>query len=216
MSTNLRVIVAGGGTVGLRTAELLDDRGHDVVLIEEDPRRGDRLSDEYVATVIEGDATRPSVIQQAAPDRCDAIAALTDDEAANFAACMAAQRMAEIRTVMRIAGEPDPLYEEYVDALLFPEELGARAATNQITGGGVRTLEEVGGDVEIMEVEVAQDAPAAGRSLAEIRLPRGSLVVVDARGNRIGGPETVLEPGDSYIVAVERSVTDEVMNLLRG
>jgi trk system potassium uptake protein TrkA len=214
--TTLRVIVAGGGTVGLRTAALLDDRGHDVVLIEESETRGDRLSDEYVGTVIQGDASRPEIIRQAQPDRCDVIAALTDDETANFATCMAAQRMADVRTLMRVSGEPDELYEEYVDALVFPEQLGARAAVNEIEGGGVRTIEEVAGDLEIVEIEIAEDAPAAGKSLQDVGLPRGSLIIVEAGGDRIGGPETVLEAGGRYLVAVESEVADEVMNLLRG
>ncbi|WP_267643560.1 potassium channel family protein [Haloarchaeobius amylolyticus] len=215
-SQDLRVIVAGGGTVGLRTAELLADRGHSVVLVEPDPVRADRLSDEYVGTVIEGDAARPSILRQAQPDRSDVVAALTDDEATNFAVCMAAQRMADIRAVMRISEGEDDLYSEYVDGVVFPESLGARAAVNEIIVEGVRTLEDIGGDVEVVEVEIAADAPAAGRTLEEVRLPRGSLIVVDSAGNRLGGPETVLEPGNRYVVALESDVADEVMNLLRG
>jgi trk system potassium uptake protein TrkA len=213
---DMRVIVAGGGEVGLRTAVLLDDRGHDVVLVEPDPERAEELSDEYVATVIEGDAARPSVLRQAQPERSDVVAALTDDERANFAVCTAAQRMADVRTVMRVGSDPDDLYEEFVDGVVFPENLGARAAANEISGGGVRTVEDVFGDVEIVEVEITEEAPVAGKRLAEVALPRGSLIVVDNRGNRIGGPETVLEPGDRYVVAVESDVADEVMNLLRG
>ena len=64
---DLRVIVAGGGDIGLRTAELLDERGHDVVIIEQDAARCAELADAYVATVIEGDATLPSILEQADP-----------------------------------------------------------------------------------------------------------------------------------------------------
>lgn len=215
-TATLHVIIAGGGEVGVRTAELLDDRGHSVTLIEAHPDRSAFLSDEYVATVIEGDASRPSILRQAQPDRCDVIAALTDDEATNFAICMAAQRMADIRTVMRTTTAPDALYAEYVDEVVFPARTGARAAANAITGEGVRTVEDVFGDVEILEIEIAEGAPAAGRSLSEVRLPQGSLIIVDYEGNRIGGPDTVLAAGNRYVVAVESSVADEVMNLLRG
>ncbi|SFR46142.1 potassium channel family protein [Halogeometricum limi] len=213
---SLRVVVAGGGEMGLRTTELLTDRGHDVVVVETDPDRCRLISERYVATVIEGDAARPATLRQAQPERSDVVAALTDDETTNFAICTAAQRMADVRTVMRVTETPDELYEEYVDALVFPERLGARAATNQIEGGGVRTIEDVAGPVEIMEVEVAAGAPVAGRRLDEVRLPRGSLIIVDANGERIGGPDTVLEAGNSYLLAVESDVMDEVVNLMRG
>ena len=214
---DLRIVIAGGGEMGVRTAELLDDRGHDVVVVEEDPDRCEEIADAYLATIIEGDAARPETLRQAQPARSDVVAALTDDETTNFAVCMAAQRMApQVRTVMRVDGTPDDLYDEYVDGLVFPERLGARAATNEIAGGGVRTVEDIAGNVEIVEVEITEAAPVAGKRLDEVRLPRGSLIIVDYQGDRIGGPDTVLEAGNRYVVAVESDVADEVMNLMRG
>jgi trk system potassium uptake protein TrkA len=214
---DLRVVIAGGGEMGVRTAELLSDRGHDVVIVEADHDRCQELADAYLATIIEGDAARPETLRQTQPTRSDVVAALTNDETTNFAVCMAAQRMApQVRTVMRVDGTPDDLYEEYVDGLVFPERLGARAATNEIAGSGVRTIEDVAGNVEIVEVEITEEAPVAGKRLDEVRLPRGSLIIVDYRGDRIGGPDTVLEVGNRYVVAVESDVADEVMNLMRG
>jgi trk system potassium uptake protein TrkA len=210
-------VIAGGGEMGVRTAELLSDRGHDVVIVEADHDRCQELADAYLATIIEGDAARPETLRQTQPTRSDVVAALTNDETTNFAVCMAAQRMApQVRTVMRVDGTPDDLYEEYVDGLVFPERLGARAATNEIAGSGVRTIEDVAGNVEIVEVEITEEAPVAGKRLDEVRLPRGSLIIVDYRGDRIGGPDTVLEVGNRYVVAVESDVADEVMNLMRG
>ena len=162
MSDDLRVIIAGGGHVGFHTAEHLDGRGHDVVIIENDSERCAFLNDQYVATVIEGDATRPSILKQAQPERSDVVAALTDDEATNFAVCQAARAMADIRTVMRVERDPDELYVQFVDGVVFPEHHGARVAANEIVGGvGVRTIEEITGDLEIMEIEVSEGAPAA-------------------------------------------------------
>lgn len=218
MPTNLRVVIAGGGEVGLRTARLLDDRGCSVVIIEKDKRRCEELTEEYVATVFDGDAARPGVLRQADLASSDVVAALTHNEAVNFAVCQAATSIEPgIRTVMRLEQDADEHYVEYVDGVVFPEHHGARVAANEIVGGvGVRTIEEITGDLEIMEIEVSEAAPAAGKSLAQVRLPRGSLIVSDAAGGRIGGPDLVLEAGDRYIVAVESDVADEVLNLLRG
>jgi trk system potassium uptake protein TrkA len=218
MTETLRIVVAGGGEVGLGTARLLDDRGHNVVVIERDPVRAERLSDEYVGTVIEGDAARPGVLAQANLERVDTVAALTGREATNFAVCMAAQRMATVRTVLRTETAPGEEYDQFVDGTIFPESFGSRAAANEITGRGVRSVEEIGGnlDLEIVDVEVTDQAPAAGRRLDEVSFPRGSLIIAEGAGGRIGGPDTVLEPGSRYLVAVESDVADEVMNLLRG
>jgi Trk K+ transport system NAD-binding subunit len=97
-----------------------------------------------------------------------------------------------------------------------PEEAGSRAVVNELLGGGVRSLESIGGDLEILDVAVAPDAPAAGRRLDSVHLPKGTLIIADAAGNRVSGADTVLEPGDRYLVAVEAAVNEEVMNLLRG
>lgn len=213
---DLRVVVVGGGRVGFRTARTLDNRGHDVVVIEADTARSDRIADEYVATVIEGDATRPSVLRQADLEGSDVLAALTDDAGTNLAACLTAERYGSpIRTIMRRTDAGDDEYDDLVDATVFPERAGARTAVNAVDPG-MRALEDMAGDIEILVVQVADGAPVAGRSLTEIGLPVGSLVVSGADGASIAGAETTLEAGRSFVVATEPSVEDEVVRLFRG
>jgi trk system potassium uptake protein TrkA len=214
---DLRVIVAGGGDIGLRTAELLDERGHTVVLIEQDPARCNELIDEYVATVIEGDATLPAILRQAAPDDADVVAGLTNNVSANLALCMMAQQFnPSVHTVLRTDAETGDAHANLVGAVIYPERASALLAVNAIVGSDVRSLEHAMGQLEIIEVRVQEGAPAAGKSLTDISFPTGSLVVSDQDGTRVARPDTVLQPGQHYIVACEPSVTDEVMRLLRG
>jgi trk system potassium uptake protein TrkA len=217
MSKTQTIAIAGGGRIGLRTAQLLDDRGHNVVLIEADHGRCKAINDEYVGTVIEGDASRPRILRQTDPDRCDVLAALTGDTATNLGICMAAKEMTDVRVVMRAenAAAVDD-YRSLVDAVVTPNEPGARAVANELVGGGVRTVEGIGGDLEIIEVSIAPDAPVAGLSLEDVNLPRGSLIIAAADGGRISTGDTVLEPDSEYLVAVESDLIDEVLNLLRG
>ncbi|MDY6774999.1 MAG: NAD-binding protein [Halobacteria archaeon] len=91
MSTNKRIIVAGGGQVGTETATVLNDRGHTVVLIERNPERSEELGAEQIATVISGDATYPSILEQADLQNADAIAALTSNPETNLAICLLAK-----------------------------------------------------------------------------------------------------------------------------
>lgn len=72
------------------------------------------------------------------------------------------------------------------------------------------------GVLDIAEVRIGADAPAAGKRLTEISFPKGCLVVSDVDGSSIAGADTVLEPGHRYIVAAEPDVVQEVMRLLRG
>jgi trk system potassium uptake protein TrkA len=217
MSGTQRFVVAGGGRVGLQTAENLSQQGHDVLLIETDAERVEELADAYLGPVIHGDATRPSILDQADLETADAIAALTDDSAANLAICMEAQQLAPtIRTLARAETRTDREYDEVIDATLLPQYLGGDHAADMLTGEDVRTLVYPTDDLDIIEVAVAESAPVAGRRLDEIALPSGALLVSTADRDRLAGPETVLEPGERYILAVESAVVDEVITLLRG
>lgn len=217
LGKDLRVIIVGGGRVGFRAARLLDDRGHHVIMIERDAARCEEITDEYIVSMIEGDATHPDILRQADPAKSDVIAALTADWGTNLAVCMEARQMADpIRTIARTSSEPSAAYEEFVDNIVFPESAGARVAVNAILGSDVRAVVDVIGDLNLIEVRVTEEAPAAGRRLDEMRFPRGSLVVSDFEGTKTARGDTVLQPGQRYIVAAEDAVIDEVMNLLRG
>jgi len=74
----------------------------------------------------------------------------------------------------------------------------------------------VTGTLDIMQIRVDEDAPAAGKTLSDVRFPTGTLVISDDDGERIARPDTTLTPGKRYVVAVEPDVVDEVLQLLRG
>jgi trk system potassium uptake protein TrkA len=217
MSTTREIIIAGGGRVGFQTAEILADRGHNVTIIEREEAVINSIADEWVATVIAGDATNPNIIEQAGVEDADVIAALTGETGLNLAVCLAAVELSPaIRTVARIDRAAGESYTRFVDALVFPERAGARTAANEIIGSDVQTLADITATLDIMLIRVAEDAPAAGKQLSEVRFPDGTLVISDGEGDQVARSETTLIPGDRYLVAVEPAVADEVMNLLRG
>lgn len=221
MSQDLRVVIVGGGHVGFHTADHLDRRGHDVVIVESDPDRCAWLNDQYVATVIEGDATHPSILEQAQPERSDVVASLIGDATGtNIGICKTAEELAPgIKTLARVDHDAGHEYEGMVDATVFPEKLAAHVAANHvfaITGGGVRTIEEVTDDLELIEIEVTADAPAAGKAFREIRFPDGSLVIQHEGDDRLASGDTVLTAGERYIVATKPDSADELVRLMRG
>ena len=211
------IIIAGGGRVGFQTAELLAARDENVTIIEEDRDRVEEIADAWLATVIQGDASDPDILEQAGIEDADTVAALTELTGLNLAVCLLATRLTDgIRTVARVDRETDASYDRFVDAVVYPEKAGARVAASKTAGDEVRTLSSVTGDIEILEIRVAEGAPAAGRTLAETAFPAGTLVISDESGSRISKPETTLTPGSQYVVAVEPGVVDEVLQLMRG
>ncbi|MFB6108477.1 MAG: TrkA family potassium uptake protein [Haloplanus sp.] len=216
MSDRDHLVVAGSGRVGRRVAESFATRGYDVTVVEKDSAAIDAADASERITYVEGDATRPSRLRQALTDRTNTLGALTDDQAANLAICMAATRLRpDIETVARIEAADGDEYTEFVDRVYFPERASIRAAVNALTGSNVRTLEGVTGDLELLDVRVDYDAPAAGSVVEEV-LPEGSLVIAEASGDVTVQHSTTLVAGRRYLVAADNDVVAEVIRQFRG
>lgn len=212
------IVIAGAGRVGNRTAQVLRDYGHTVYLIERDPAAAERATDLQTGVVIEGDATDPQILRQTGFEDADILAALTGDGPTNFAICAEMRHLTDdIRTVARVA-DPDHAdsAQEFVDEVVYPERAGSKAAVNRIHSDDIRALEDIAGDLDVLDIRVDPRSPVAGKQLREILLPDGSHVISDADGTEIARPDTTLEPGRRYLVATEPSVADDVHKLLIG
>jgi len=133
----MRFVIVGAGRVGLRTARVLDESDHHVVLIDSDIAKVERAQKEGYE-VIEGDGALEDTLDLADLDGADALGALTGDLNDNFVAGMIAKEHG-CRTVMRIDEDyRENIYRTYaedVDEVIYPERLGAIAAKNALLGG---------------------------------------------------------------------------------
>jgi trk system potassium uptake protein TrkA len=214
----LHIVIAGAGRIGHRSAQVLTDYGHDVYLIEQDFDNVDRMPGRRTGVVIEGDATDPDILRQTEPEQADVLAALTGDGTTNFSICAQMRHLTDgIRTIARVENPSDAAGpDEFVDEVIYPERAGSKAAINRIQQNDIRVLEDVTGDLNILDLRVDPRAPVAGKQLNEIMLPDGSHVISDADGTEIARPDTTLEPGRRYLVAAEPSVADDIRKLLRS
>ena len=111
------IIIAGGGRVGFQTAEVLANRDENVTVIEQDEDRVEAIADAWIATVIQGDASDPDILEQAGIGDADTVAALTELTGLNLAVCLLATRLTDdIRTVARVDRETNGTYDRFVDA----------------------------------------------------------------------------------------------------
>jgi len=217
-SNDLHVIIAGAGRVGHRTARVLEDRGHEGYLIDEDPEVVEDARQTLQSTVIDGDATEPNVLAQTDPRRADVLAALTETGSTNFAICAVVKHLTDdLRTVARIE-RPDQLDEEgtFFDRVVYPERAGAKAAVNQILGDDGQVFDDVASGLDVREVRVDPEAPAADKQIDAAPLPDRSHVVFDVTDDEVTRPSTQLVPGHRYLVAAAPSVVGEVQETLAG
>ncbi|MFB6110819.1 MAG: TrkA family potassium uptake protein [Halodesulfurarchaeum sp.] len=213
MAAEEHILIAGGGRVGRRVARRFADRGREVTVIE---REVANVEDEESFTVIEGDATRPSVLEDAFRADTSTIAALTDREDTNLAVCMIAKQLEEdLRTIARIEDEYGDEFADYVDQVYFPERASIKAAVNAISGDNVRTLEEVTGDLEILDIQVEYDAPIKGKAISEIDFPEGAQIISQTNGHVAAQADEKIVAGRRYLVAADRPVVNDVIALFR-
>lgn len=216
----MRVVIAGFGRVGSRTARVLDEEGHDVTVVERIAEKADR-ADSRGFSVVRGDATNATVLEEAGVASADAVAGLTGDPTTNFDVCAAAREY-DCRTVMRLSEDvPDEIYDEYeaaVDEVIYPERLGAAGAKTALLGGNFNAIAELTADLQLTTVTVTEDAPIVGRRVNDVEV-EGARIYAHG-GEResltIPLPGTEVEAGDRLAVVVEGERVAAVREALLG
>jgi trk system potassium uptake protein TrkA len=216
----MRVVIAGFGRVGSRTARVLDEEGHDVVVIESDVEKAER-AEARGFTVVMGDASNPTKLEEAGIDAADAVAGLTGDPKVDFEVCMEAKEYG-CRTVMRLSedihSEIYDEYEEEVDEVIYPERLGAAGAKTALLGGSFNALTELTENLQLTTVEITEDAPIIGKRVNDLEVDGARIY---AHGHKresltIPLPGTEVEAGDRLAVLVEGDQIDAVRAALLG
>ncbi|PSQ00673.1 potassium transporter Trk [Halobacteriales archaeon QS_5_70_17] len=217
----MRFVIVGAGRVGRRTARVLEQEGHEVVVIEPDEDRVEQLrSDGY--EVIAGDGSEESDLLSSDLDSADGLAALSGEVMVNFVACMIAKSH-DCRTVLRV----DSDYREYllrkyaaeIDEVIYPERLGAIAAKNALMGGTVRAIADVAQNIQLLELTVGEDAPMRGYTLSELELPANSQLLGFGKAEEdvtLPDEDESLERGDRVIVIAEYDSLADVRQLIVG
>jgi trk system potassium uptake protein len=214
-------IVAGGGKVGANLARSLLRMGHEVTLIEQSQYRFDRLQDEFQHQILLGDATELHVLELAGIARPpELVLAVTGDDEDNLIICQLAREGYRVPKV--VARVNDPRNQEHFDLLGIGQTV---CATSNILGlvehevpehGIVRLLELRKENLEIVELQVDRDSPAAGKRVAGLTLPDGSRLISVMRNGKseLAHDSTVLRPGDQVLAVVEPGKEDQLYRVL--
>lgn len=217
----MQFVIVGYGRVGARAARVLDSEGHAVTIVDEDPDRAERARTDGF-DVVEGDAQEERVLERAGTDRADAIAALTGDLNANFAACMIGKGHG-CRTILRIDEDyRQEIYEKYaadVDEIIYPERLGAAGAKTALLGGDLNVLADITETLTLATVDVPGDSPLVGTRVVELDLPGDAHVYAhghDGDAMDVPLPATTVEGGDELAIIADQASLDAVRGYLRG
>jgi trk system potassium uptake protein TrkA len=216
-------IVAGGGKVGESVTRSLLRMGHEVTLVEQRRDRFEHLEAELGPVALAGDATEIHILERAGIARPpELVLAVTGDDEDNIVIAQIAQDGYQVPKV--VARVNDPRNQAHFDLLGVTRTL---CATSGLLGlvehevpehGLVKLLELRREGLEVVELSVSPEAPAAGKRVAGLSLPDDVRLVSITRNGvaEVAGLDTVIRPGDQVIAILKPGLEDRLRQALVG
>ena len=203
-----RVVIIGGGNVGLNVARALETRTDRirVRVIERDRDIAENAADALERTIVlNGDGLDSSLLEEANIGNADAVLAVTDDDKTNL---LAAVRAKGLGCKMAICLTNDPTLVPLmgpldIDAYINPRATTVSSILRHIRHGRVRSVYSIGdAEAEVIEAQVLTTSPIAGKQLKDIDFPEGVLVGGVLKDGKMSKPRADLRIEDGDIVAI--------------
>lgn len=204
------IIVGGAGQIGYYVTKGLLAQGHEVLLLDKDPRRVNTLSDELGSAVLRGDACEARTMDEVGGSRADVVIAVTGDDEDNLVICQMAKERFNVRKTIARVNNPknEHIFAKLgIDISVSPTKTILRLIETEIPHHSIVSLMKVRrADLDFVEVSVPTQSPAIGKTLAALKLPGECNVVLIVRGQ-----EYIVPSGDSTIQA-----EDQIFALVKG
>lgn len=223
MKKQERVVLVGGGNVGLAVASELELRASRVraKVIEKSRSCAERAAEALERTIVlNGDGLDAALLAEAGVSRADAILTVTDDDKTNM---LAAVRAKAEGCPYAIALINDPTLVPMmgplgIDAYINPRATTVSSILRHIRHGRVRAVYSIGdAEAEVIEAEVLSTSPLAGKTINEIDFPEGALVGAVLSGGEVIRPtgKTRIEEGDVIAIFALAKDVPEIERLMQ-
>jgi trk system potassium uptake protein len=220
------IVIVGAGEVGYHLARNLSSEGHDIVIIDNNPDKIQKINTSLDVMSILGEGTSLNILKRAGIENSGMLIAVTSTDEANLIACMIAKKYNVRTKIARVRNE------DYSDAdfVLTPEEMGVDMminpeleAANEIVQlihypQAFDMIEVCEGRIVLLGILIDEDSPVIGKTLQEIVSSYEELtfraVAISRQGLTIvpHGNE-VVKPGDRFYVVVKKESIYEIFRL---
>jgi len=219
-----RVILAGGGNIGMRLASAIEGQ-YQVKIIERNEKRAKLLSEALDrAIVLLGDAADEELLLEESIDSTDVFCALTNDEEANILSAMLAKRLGarKVMSLINRASYVNLVQSDVIDVAISPQQATIGSLLTHIRRGDVVMVHSLRrGAAEAIEAVAHGDrnsSSVVGRAIEDIKLPRGTAIGAIVRGEEvmIAHHDSVIETDDHIILFLsDKSCIQEVERLFQ-
>jgi len=205
-----KIAVLGGGQVGSSLAKILTDDGNDITLVDINSSVLEDLQEDNDIKTIHGNASSPSILEQAELNDCDILIAITGSDEVNLVSCHLAKKMFNVPIVIarlrnsefQVSTSGFDLDLFSIDSIISPSKLVTDFIKNIIEHpGAFQAFDFADGKLQVIGATVLKDGPLAGKKLSEFKnhLPNVDVKVVALYRNRKTIPvngSTIIEIGD--------------------
>ena len=170
----MRIVISGVGEMGNHLAKMLSGNGHDITVIDNEPKQLAELGSLVDVITIDGDATTFAVLRKAAVRKCDLFIAVDSVENDNILSAMMAKQLGAKKSIARIDNNEylEPNNKEMfinmgIDYLLYPEKIAAEEVINLL--GHSSTTEFVdfsGGKLSLVGFRLEPNSPIVGKAIS--------------------------------------------------
>lgn len=218
-----RIVIIGGGNVGLGVAQALEARTERVrvKMIESRRECAERAADALDRTIVlHGDGLDSALLEEANIATADAVLAVTDDDKTNLLAAVRAKEMG-CKMAISLVNDPTliPLMGPLdIDAYINPRATTVSSILRHIRHGRVRGVYSIGdAEAEVIEAQVLGTSPIAGQKVKDIDFPEGTLIGAVMQQGKIVRPtgETRIEEGNVIAIFAMSDDVPEVERLLQ-
>ena len=218
-----RIIIAGGGNIGLFVARSIEENHPDirVRLIESSKTRAVEIASTVPrTTVLNGSAVNDDVLREADVSNADMIIALTNDDQVNILTAVLAKQLGCKRALSLVnhSGYASLVRSFNIDAHVNPKAITVSRILQQVRRGRIRAIHTIqNGAGEVIEAEVLSASPVVGKTIKELRLPDGVRFGSILREGKLIRPTsaTPLDTHDRVILFATSQRVRDIEHLFR-
>jgi len=222
----MKIVIAGAGEMGSHLATMLSGNGHDITVIDADPKLLEEVSSLADVITVEGDSTTFAAQRKASVRKCDLFIAVNHAENENVLSAIMAKQLGAKKSIARIDNNEylEPNNKEMfidmgIDYLFYPERIAAREVISLL--GHTSTTEYVdfsSGKLSLVVFRLEPASPLIGHEFAEMRDAGEEPVYRTVAINRDGQTiiprnEGAFAEGDMVYAIARRDALREVMAL---
>ena len=166
----MHIVIMGSGIFGTNLALSLISEGHDIVLIENDEEKCNKLANKLDAEVIYGDGTDNEILEESNIEEADVFVAATETDEVNLLACILAKGYKAPRIISQVSNpnHKDAFNEVGIDIIINPELYAANYIGKLITRPKIADITVLGaGETELIDINL-EKGEFVGKAVGDV------------------------------------------------